>query len=134
MSLQLKLHRKQFICLDHCCHEVPNWNSSLPEIHKMRMMLTCNRLLLGLLTSSKLLYLLLAIYRLLDWKLVYRDGNAGNIAVRSSKWAEVGIGGVISAKKRAATLLLTRRKFHHLEKSSSLIIIQLNIKFISLYF
>ena len=38
--------------------------------------------------------------RLLDWKLVYRDGNAGNIAVRASKWAEVGVGGVILAKKK----------------------------------
>ena len=38
--------------------------------------------------------------RLLDWKLVYRDGNAGNIAVGASKWAQVGVGGVISAKKK----------------------------------
>ena len=38
--------------------------------------------------------------RLLDWKLVYRDGNAGNIAVGASKWAQVGVRGVISAKKK----------------------------------
>ena len=38
--------------------------------------------------------------RLLDWKLVYRDGNVGNIAVGASKWAQVGVGGVISAKKK----------------------------------
>jgi len=38
--------------------------------------------------------------QLLDWKLVYMDGNAGNIAVGASKLAQVGVGGVISAKKK----------------------------------
>ena len=59
-------------------------------------------------------------YWLLDWKLVNGDGNAGNIAVGASKWAEVEVRGVIWAKKRAATLLLTQCKFNRLEKSSSL--------------